>query len=246
MKIFICEDEPVILNLLSTSIFQYILFKDIDIKIGLATQSPEEIIETLQNEALGGDNLFFLDIDLKTEIDGITLATEIKKIDYNAKIVFITSHGELTSLVFKYQIEAMDYIIKSTPEIINERVRTCIDLAYKRFVYNKKSKEDNLLLKINGVFTKISLENVMFIESSKRAHKLVIHLVNSQVEFFGTIREIETMKKSLVRGHNSILVNINNIDRVDVPKRMLYFKNGEYCFASTRYMVGIKKILSIR
>lgn len=56
--------------------------------------------------------MLFLDIQLEADINGIKLASEIRKHDPVGNIIFVTSHSELTYLTFVYKVAAMDFILK--------------------------------------------------------------------------------------------------------------------------------------
>lgn len=132
MNIFVCDDEQHYLNQLTRIIQNYILFKTRQVVLKLSTTDPNKILNAVEQN-IEEDNLFFLDVDLKATVTGIELAEEIKARDPNAKIVFITTHGELYSLVFQYQIETMDYIEKDQYATVEDRIKSCIDKALERF-----------------------------------------------------------------------------------------------------------------
>lgn len=244
MRIFICEDEINILNQLKNSISQYLIFIDSEIKIELATQNPFSILNFLKQDTLQEDSLFFLDVDLKSEIDGIKLAEEIKNIDSDAKIVFVTTHEEAQCLVFKYMIEAMGYILKDDVNKMYDDIRKCIDMAQNRFFHSGFHRNESIKIRIDGLYRKIQVKEILFFESSLNySHKVSVHLKNSQLEFFGKLSEIETMNEHFIRCHRSFVANVENIVSFDSAKRLLYFENSEQCIVSMRYLSVLRKIL---
>ena len=64
----------------------------------------------------GEVGIYFLDIDLKTDMTGLTLAQEIRKYDPRGFIIFITTHSEMSYMTFIYKLEALDFILKDDPE----------------------------------------------------------------------------------------------------------------------------------
>lgn len=70
IDIFICEDNPKQLNLFKKYISNFILMEGFDMQIVQATSDPHQLLkEILTAENTG---LFFLDIDLKSDMNGLT------------------------------------------------------------------------------------------------------------------------------------------------------------------------------
>lgn len=241
MNIFICDDEEIYLKMLEKIVYNYTLFKKEAISLKLVTTNPIQLLEEFRKEPLG-DNLFFLDVEFKNNINGIDLATKIKEIDSNSKVVFVTTHGELSSLVFKYQIEAMDYIEKDLGIELENRIQTCIDKSIERF-FDLKDDEESIVLKVAGQLEKINLDQIMFFESSSNAHRITAHLENRQLEFYGKLSEVINLHSKFIRSHHSFVVNTKNITSLDKSKRIITFTNGEYCFTSIRFQKNIQAYL---
>ena len=75
---------------------------------------------------------------------------------------------------------------------------------------------------------------------ANKIHKVVLHAKDRQIEFSGTMKDLEnTLDDSFVRCHRSFIANRNNIKEVDTKNRIIYFVNGESCLMSTRMMKGI-------
>lgn len=238
MRIFICDDEKNHLAAIASIIRNYILFKKESISLEGKFTDPNLLLkEFAANKE--DDNLFFLDVDLKSTMDGIILAEKIKQIDSNAKIVFITTHGELSSLVFKYQIEAMDYIEKDHIDHIERRIKLCIDTAWNRFLGKEEYPENFVIIKMADRIEKIPLKKIMFFESSSKSHRIIAHLDNHQFDFYGKLSELTQKSKSFMRSHNSFVVNLQNISLLDKKKHEIHFINGESCFTSIRYQKNI-------
>ena len=70
-------------------------------------------------------------------------------------------------------------------------------------------------------------------------NRLIAHLDNRQIEFYGNLKELAQLDDRFFRCHNSFVVNRHNIDSVDSKERIVTFRNGEHCYASVR---NVKKI----
>lgn len=109
VPIYICEDQPEILNQLEESIRNIIMIEEFDSKVVLATKSPEELLQCLKNQRTKG--IYFLDIEFpKESINGFELGKEIRKLDSRGFLIYITTHNELLPEIFSYQLEALDYM----------------------------------------------------------------------------------------------------------------------------------------
>ncbi|HDK4616728.1 TPA: response regulator transcription factor, partial [Staphylococcus aureus] len=89
----------------------------------------------------------------------------------------------------------------------------------------------------NSVY--VQYDDIMFFESSTKSHRLIAHLDNRQIEFYGNLKELSQLDDRFFRCHNSFVVNRHNIESIDSKERIVYFKNKEHCYASVR---NVKKI----
>lgn len=238
MKIYICEDDPKQLENLKTIISNYIMIEEKEMEIELATDDPEAILEHAKDTDEIG--CYFLDIQLNAEMNGMKLATELRKVDPVGNIIFVTSHSELTYLTFIYKVAAMDFIFKDDPEEIKTRVIDCLKTAETRLkLLSQESSVETIELKRGSNSLYVQYDDVMFFESSSKSHRLIAHLDNRQIEFYGSLKELSKIDQRFFRCHNSFVINRHNIESIDSKTRSVNFKNGECCYASVR---NIKKI----
>lgn len=238
MKIYICEDDPKQLENLKTIISNYIMIEEKEVEIELATDDPEAILEHAKDTDEIG--CYFLDIQLNAEMNGMKLATELRKVDPVGNIIFVTSHSELTYLTFIYKVAAMDFIFKDDPEEIKTRVIDCLKTAETCLkLLSQESSVETIELKRGSNSLYVQYDDVMFFESSSKSHRLIAHLDNRQIEFYGSLKELSKIEQRFFRCHNSFVINRHNIESIDSKTRTVNFKNGECCYASVR---NIKKI----
>lgn len=72
------------------------MIENLDMETGLITEDPYEFIEYIKENTASG--IYFLDVDLKSDINGIQLAEQIREYDPRGFIVFITTHAEMSYL----------------------------------------------------------------------------------------------------------------------------------------------------
>ena len=110
-----------------------ILIEQLDMQLACASTTSGKILEQAKKSENTG--VFFLDICLQSEMTGLILAQELRKIQPRCFIIFITSHSEMSILTFQYKVEALDFIIKDSSENIRKRIHECLmDINKKRVV----------------------------------------------------------------------------------------------------------------
>lgn len=239
LKVFICEDNKEQRERFSKIVQDIILIENYDIELGLVTSDPSELINYIDNNDLSG--LYFLDIDLKSEINGIELAAKIRKYDPRGFIVFITTHAEMSYLTFMYKVEAMDYIIKDNYNNIRERIQQCIADAHTKYSAKSNELQKIFTIKSDDKIVNIEYRKILFFETSPTIHKVIVHAVDRQIEFYAKMKEIEErLDDRFYRCHKSFIVNKDNIKEIDVNNRCIYMINGEQCLISIRLMKGLK------
>lgn len=246
LGVFICEDDLIQRNQIESFIRTYLMIEELDMTIKLSTDKPEDIIDYL-DEHPDNRGIYFLDVDLKCAMNGIQLGAKIREKDLHGKIVFITTHSELLSLTFKYKVEAMDYILKEG-EIaeIREKIQDALIQAQRHYQKEAKKGDDFVQLKIGSQIRVFDLQQVMFFETASTPHKLILHLENGTLEFYGKINDVQTLSPSLVRIHKSYVINYKNIELIDKKKREVTMNNGEKCLLSFRLIKQLESTIKTR
>ena len=215
LSIMICEDNDIQRTHIEDIVRTHIR-GDYDMALTLSTGKPEEILEHTQTHKIRC-GLYFLDVDLHSDMNGFDLATKIKAIDVSATIVFITTHSELVHNVFLLKIEAMEYIVKdSPPEDIKERVIACIQVAYERFLAGKHTKRKYFTASIGTLKVNTPCDDIIYFESSiSPRNKILLHKVDGELEFYGTVADIASLDPPFFQCHKSFVVNMDYVKRVE-------------------------------
>lgn len=243
--IIICEDSLVQLHQIDTLVQNYILFHNENFQIALKTQSPEEVQMYLKKfHPVNG--IYFLDIDLNHQINGIDLAESIRQVDVQAKIIFVTTHDEMAPLTLKRKVEALDFIAKDQPlEKIRSEIYEALDFARQRIDETKTSQRKNFSFSIGTQLYNMDINEILFVETSDIPHRLDLFTVNGKYEFYGKLNNIEKKYLTLFRASRSCLVNLTNIRKVDFPNRILWFNDELFQKFSVGKGKKIKKVMDI-
>ncbi len=240
IDVYICEDHPEQRKVISQYIRSAILIEEYDMKIGMETEDPEKILEAVRNSENMG--LYFLDIELNTNMNGLVLADRIREYDPRGFIVFITSHSEMSFLTFQYKVEALDFILKDHPQKMQRQICECMKHVMQK--YSKITRGSGKTISITRGGRRITLEyqEIIFFETSSNEHKLIVHTKNKSIEFFGKMKEIENeVGEEFIRCHRAYLVNKANIQEVNYEDKCIIMKTQERCPISHRMLGQIKK-----
>lgn len=240
IKIFICEDNLLQRETLKDNISFEIDELKYSMFISLSTDNPLEIISELKTKPVP-PGIYILDINLNHTVNGIDLAKEIRKYDKSGKIIFLTSHDEYLLAGYKNNIEAFDYIIKTSIENTENVILDTLKLAYSEISDVETSRSKFFKVTIANQIQLIPLNEILFFVTTPIPHKIDLHYLQGQLSFYGTLSNILINDSDFIRCHRSYLVNINNMATIDKTQRVLIMKNGETCLCS---YLGMKKILS--
>jgi two-component system response regulator AgrA len=235
----VCEDNIKQREKFSKLVEDIIMIENFDMNLALSTEDPNKVLDYITNNK--GTGLYFLDIDLKSTINGIQLAEKIREYDPRGFIVFITTHAEMSYLTFTYKVEAMDYIIKDNFGNIKERIHQCICNANKKYNSNRNEIQKNFIIKAEDKIINVEYNKIVYFETSTNIHKVILHADNRQVEFYAKMKDVEEKLDSDIfyRCHKSFIVNKNKIKEIDAKNRIAYMDNGEECLISTRLIKGL-------
>lgn len=238
MKIYVCEDNNKEREIIKEAIHKTILINNLDFKIEISTDNPKEIMSALnsKNKERG---IYFLDVDLKSEINGIQLGAEIRKQDPNGFIIFITSHGELSYLTFTYKVEALDYIVKDDFQISN-RVSECLLYIERKLSLEEGEVSKVFVAKVGDKNVSIDFNNILFFETTEKLHRIKVHGTNRTFTFYGTMKEVMAkLDNRFYQCHRSFIINRDFIKEIDKSKMLVTLKNGQVAMISSRLLKGL-------
>ena len=224
LPIYICEDFEPHLRHIEKTVDAVICMQELDAKIELSCSSPDDLLAHLHSHSDTG--LYFLDIELKSNLNGLDLANEIRKYDSRGFIIFITTHDEMAPLTFQYQVEAMDYIVKGTPDF-SSRIQAGIIHALERYGSSGNHYHHVLSLKVGRSHYNVPLNDVVCLQVTNKPHQLVIHTLTGHLNLRGSLYEYESqLSDNFIRCHKSYVINKNYIACLDKDSRCIHMTTG--------------------
>lgn len=134
MQIIVCEDDALYQRSIHDKIDSWVHATDnTDVEVHVF-HSSEDLLELLERGFRA--HVFFLDIEIRNEMNGLELAKFIRCYDPEVIIVFITNYEEY---VYQgYTLNALRYLKKP---IIDSDLFPCLDIAYQRYqsLYQEQS-----------------------------------------------------------------------------------------------------------
>jgi two-component system response regulator AgrA len=246
VPVYICEDNKIALKRLEKIVLEIIKAEGIkEMSIVCLTSDPMEILNRFDPNITHA--LYFLDIDLGLEaMDGIELASQIRKRNPYAQIVMITGYNFALE-TYQKKIGIKDYILKGDLQKMTARVRDCLLDASEHIV--EQTDSDGIYLTIHNNYTKITIDvsEIYYIEvTAGTQRKLSIHKSNGTMNASATLKElIGQASGTFFQCHKSYMINLNHVDTVDIGKRIVVMDNGAIIPVSLININKLKKVIEV-
>lgn len=199
MYIALCDDDPQLLHQLAAVMEEYVsarrcplqyrLFDDAQAMLGAAAEKPF--------------THYFLDV-MMPGMDGIAAAQEIRRLDEDARIVFLTSFKEYAYQGF--QVRAYDYLLKPVQK---ETLIALLD----RLAAEEGRTQQYIRLQSGKSVCRIPYSQLAYLEVNQK--KLYFHQTDGQVrQIPGTIAGFEAdllARPEFVKIHRSYIVNLRHV-----------------------------------
>lgn len=160
-------------------------------------------------------DISFVDIEMPG-VDGFTTIENARKYNPDGIFIILTTHTEMSRK--GYLVNAFRYIdkIKLVDEMIEAMKSAEILLG--------RNKKIEINITDVGI-RKLVLKDILYIETEK--HRTLVHTNEKMIKCNNTMREMESILDAswFFRCHNSYIVNLDEISRID--KKIIYLKNGD-------------------
>ncbi|MGM7634407.1 LytR/AlgR family response regulator transcription factor [Bacillus sp. Hm123] len=238
MKVIICEDDAAQLEYIYSKLRKYALIQYPSIEFALATSNPEDVLAYIEHDRA---DCYFLDIELGSSLTGLELASNIREYDPQASIIFVTTHAEMLQLTFTYKLAALDFIVKREKVELTHQLITALEVAYQKYKQLGHVDEGHYFqLKIGELIKNIPYEEIYFFATSSQVHKIELHTKNGHYEFYGKLKELESLDSRFYRCHKSYIINLQHVREINKKERTLTMINGETCYISFRALRGLQ------
>lgn len=209
INIAICDDNIIDVNYIESLVIKWGKNNNINYHIDKFTSAENYIYSKL--ESVNYD-ILLLDIEMGN-MDGVTLAKEIRKNDKLIQIIFITGYSDY--ILDGYDVAALHYLMKPINE---EKLNQVLIRALEKLTLNEKV----INLTIGGEMMRIPLHEIVYLEVFKN---YVTIYGKQEYKIKKTLGECEKLLDDrFFRIGRSAIVNLNYISRV--TKTQVIMSNG--------------------
>ena len=195
MRIAVCDDERYFRDLITEKINE--IYKD---DIDMVIRTFEDGFDFLKNyyENIDAYDMIFLDIEMEN-INGIDTAKEIRKLNKDVNIVFLTGHDEFAK--DGYEVNAFRYLSKPIQE---DKLIEAIESIKKKSDSVKK-----ILLSSKGEEILIKIKEIIYMEAQNK--DIYIHTIHNIYNEKNNLTHYEEILKNygFFRVHRSYLINLD-------------------------------------
>ena len=205
IKVLICDDDKIIRDDIEK------IIKDSNyVDYVKKVKNGIDAIEFIKSEKI---DLLIIDIDMPYK-NGIDCAKEIKKIDEDVHIIFVTGFADYSLESFK--VHPVDFIVKP---FTNEKILDSLNIAIDHINSHKLAKtnfiEDTLFVyKVRKQIHMINFDNIVIFEKNSRA----INLYTKDHDIIKFYESFEDLSKRLPPNffatHKQYIVNLKLIHKV--------------------------------
>ncbi len=200
LQIAIVEDEDLYAEQLSEYMEKFQEEYNQEIRI-TRFRDGDQIVENYK----GNFDIILMDIQMKF-MDGMSAAEEIRKMDKDVIIMFITNMTQYA--IRGYEVDALDYILKPVSYFSFAQK---LDRAIRR-LGNRESH--TVVLNLTNGIVKIKIEDIYYIESE--GHNLVYVTKNGEVRMRAKMQDAEDtlLQYGFFRSHKGYLVNMEYVEGI--------------------------------
>lgn len=170
------------------------------------------------------------------DVSGIEVARRIRKYDWDSIIIMVAGSGKLKNDIFNVKLMILDYIFR-----IDEYEKRLVDDIKIAFSIIDKSRV--WAFKYNHVIHLIPYDHICYIEKEQAIKRCIVHTINEKYYVTSSINCIlSQLNGNFCRTHQSCIINLNNVRKIDLSSNKIIFKNGESTdMLTTRMKKEVKK-----
>ena len=159
----------------------------------------DEIVEDYHSQF----DIILMDVEMSF-MDGMSAADEIRKVDREVVIIFITNMAQYA--IKGYAVEALDYILKPVSYFaFSQRLSRAINRM-------KKREEKSVVIPIKGGTARVAVSSIYYIES--QGHDIIYHTSEGDYVSYGTMKDTEEALGQIhfFRGSKWFLINLQQVE----------------------------------
>lgn len=201
LRVAIVEDDPVYAKELSSYLERYQQERSLSFHVS-SYRDGEEFLRTYS----ANQDIILMDIEMPN-MDGMRTATEMRRKDSNACLIFVTNMAQFA--VKGYEVDAMDFLVKPVSYPV---------FAFKldkAAAYVSKRMGDGIVLKTKNGMVRLPASAIRFVEVVQ--HNVLYHTDDEIIESRSSLGQVEAQLKpfGFSRCNSCYLVNLRYVDKVE-------------------------------
>lgn len=242
IPVYVCEDNPVQLEMIREIIEKLIFIEDYHMEIQCAAIHPEQLLNHLTPGIPTG--IYFLDIDLNGKMNGLQLAEKIRQYDPYGFLIFITAYYELWKLTFEYKVSAFDFINKNQRETLGMNIASSLHAAWQQYSRLHASAKKTVPLRVNGKILYQDIQELLYMESAS-SHRIILHGMKQMIHTSGDLNAFEKiLPEYFFRCHRSCIINLKQVSVFDEQNNSVSFPDQTQCPVAFRKRRLLKESLA--
>lgn len=147
-------------------------------------------------------------------------------------------------MTYRRRTGALDFITKNdSDEVLQKRLNETLSLAARRIRESHAIKKMTFSYKMGRRIINENINDVLYIITTPKSHRLKIVTVNGMGEFTGDIKKLEAENDFLEKISQSCLANPGNIVEINLSTRIISFKDGYKETFPRRSKVKMKSLI---
>lgn len=196
------------------------------------------IKDTINN--LLGKKIYLLDLEVPGKT-GLDFAREVRNHgDWQSPIIIITSHESFKNEGYASKILMLDFIVKTenTNEFLNDSLNIALEI---------NNTYDSFNFTFNNEYYQIPYDDIFYFEKNLNDNYTTIVTKTRPYKIKESITKLSTKFTELhffYKTHQSCIVNLNNIEKVDFTNNLIYFHNCKINLLSRDKKKSFKELLT--
>lgn len=208
MKIAICDDEQVQLELLKKYVEEWGTFRSISLQFMLFESAEAFLFQWEEDKSY---DLLILDIEMG-RMNGMELAMKLREQRERLPILFVTGFEQY--MPFGYEVDALHYLLKP---IQKDKLFSVLDRA----AVSRPPEEREVFQTEEGVIS-LPISDIWYFEA--RGHSCILRTENASYTLrmgISAVREKFGHRSCFASCHRSYLVNLKHISAIEKTEAVL-------------------------
>ena len=168
---------------------------------------------------------------------GIEAAEAVRSKSESATVVIIADLSMSPQLYLKPSIMASSLLLRP---LDIQKVKKCIEEVVRNITASShKRKNESFLVRTQGNIDYLDFNDIYYFEA--RGKRIYVNTKRREIGFYSTLEELDNkLPSSFKRCHRSFIVNMDKVEKIEVPKSLIYLKDNILLPLSRGYKEAFK------